>query len=107
MASSAGQRRSGETHRPDPEVEEEPTRVEEHVGHASISWPPPQGDPTNPSHYRSHPSGIECITITEHMSFCLGNAVKYIWRSPHSSTPETDLRKAIWYINRELKRNGQ
>ena len=35
----------------------------------------------SPSHYTSHPSGVECIAITEHMSFCLGNAVKYIWRA--------------------------
>ena len=34
-----------------------------------------------PPHYTAHPSGVECIEITEHMSFCLGNAVKYIWRA--------------------------
>lgn len=32
----------------------------------------------HPPHYTNHPSGIECIQITEHMGFCLGNAVKYI-----------------------------
>ena len=32
----------------------------------------------NPKHYTSHPSGVEVIQITEHMDFCLGNAVKYI-----------------------------
>ena len=38
-------------------------------------------DPVNhPRHYTSHPSGIEVIQITEHMNFCLGNAVKYILR---------------------------
>jgi hypothetical protein len=34
-----------------------------------------------PPHYRAHASGVECIEITEHMNFCLGNAVKYIWRA--------------------------
>ena len=39
-------------------------------------------DPVNkPSHYTSHPSGIDCIQITEHMGFNLGNAIKYIWRA--------------------------
>ena len=32
-------------------------------------------DPVNhPKHYTEHPSGIECIQITEHMGFNLGNA---------------------------------
>lgn len=35
----------------------------------------------NPKHYTAHPSGIECIQITEHMNFNLGNAMKYIWRT--------------------------
>jgi hypothetical protein len=38
-------------------------------------------DKINPPHYTAHPSKIECIQITEHMSFCLGNAIKYIWRA--------------------------
>lgn len=66
-------------------------------------------DPVNhPEHYTSHPSGIECIQITEHMNFCLGNAVKYLWRSGlKDGSPEVqDLKKAIWYINRELVRLG-
>ena len=36
---------------------------------------------SHPSHYTSHPSGVECITITKHMNFCRGNAVKYLWRA--------------------------
>ena len=54
-----------------------------------------------PIHYTSHPSGIECITITEHMSFLRGNAVKYLWRADHKNGLE-DLRKARWYIDREI-----
>ena len=57
----------------------------------------------HPPHYTSHPSNVECITITEHMGFCLGNALKYIWRADLKGGVE-DLRKAIWYIEREIQR---
>ena len=56
----------------------------------------------HPSHYVSHPSGIECIQITEHMGFNLGNALKYVWRADLKNNAAEDLRKAIWYIEREL-----
>jgi hypothetical protein len=59
-------------------------------------------DPTNPSHYKSHPS--ECIQVTEHMNFCLGNAVKYIWRAGLKGDALEDLRKARWYLDREIQR---
>lgn len=49
-----------------------------------------------------HP--IECITIVEHKNFCLGNAIKYIWRSDLKGNPIEDLKKAAWYINREIVR---
>ena len=58
----------------------------------------------NPPHYRNHPSGIECIQVTEHMNFNLGNAVKYIWRSNDKGAQIEDLEKAEYYIKRELKR---
>lgn len=62
-------------------------------------------DPVNhPPHYTSHPSGIECIQITEHMSFCLGNALKYIWRSDLKGNAIEDLQKARWYLDREIER---
>ena len=62
-------------------------------------------DPVNhPKHYTSHPSNIECIQITEHMGFCLGNAMKYIWRADLKSDAIEDLEKAIWYIQREIDR---
>lgn len=60
-------------------------------------------DPVNnPKHYTSHPSGVECITITEHMGFNLGNAMKYIWRADEKNNAIEDLEKARWYIEREL-----
>lgn len=65
--------------------------------------PDPVHDPVNhPKHYTSHPSGVECIQITEHMSFNLGNALKYLWRADEKGTPITDLEKAVWYISREI-----
>jgi hypothetical protein len=73
-------------------------------------WPcqcerPQKNDPVNhPSHYTSHPSGIECIRVTEHMNFNVGNAVKYLWRCDHKGSLISDLEKARWYIDREIAR---
>ena len=62
-------------------------------------------DPVNhPKHYTAHPSGIECIQITEHMGFNLGNAVKYIWRADLKNDALEDLKKARWYIDREIQK---
>jgi hypothetical protein len=59
----------------------------------------------HPPHYTSHPSGVECIQITEYMNFCLGNAIKYIWRAGLKDTDSiTDLKKAVFYLNREISR---
>ena len=66
-------------------------------------------DPVNhPKHYTSHPAkcscgaGIECIQITEHMGFNLGNALKYLWRYDLENDAIEDLKKAVWYIEREI-----
>lgn len=60
---------------------------------------------TLPKHYNVHPSGVECIEITQHMNFCLGNALKYLWRSGIKSEDAVeDLKKAIWYISKEIER---
>lgn len=62
-------------------------------------------DPVNqPAHYTGHPSGVECITITEHMGFNLGNALKYIWRCDLKADAIEDLRKAEFYIKREIEK---
>ena len=58
----------------------------------------------NPQHYTEHPSGIQCIEVTEHMGFNLGNAIKYIWRCDLKKDAIEDLEKAVWYLNRELLR---
>lgn len=62
-------------------------------------------DVHHPKHYTQHPSGVECIEITEHLNFCLGNAMKYLWRAGLKSEDAVqDLQKAVWYINREIAR---
>jgi hypothetical protein len=76
----------------------------------------------SPSHYKSHPSGVECITVVEHMTFNVGNAIKYLWRAGLKMPEHTgfvaaaeanqaiiakhleDLQKAEWYIKREIDR---
>ena len=62
-------------------------------------------DPVNhPQHYLTHKSGVECIQITEHLNFCLGNALKYIWRADSKGDAINDLSKAVWYLEREITR---
>ena len=72
----------------------------------------PKADAVNhPSHYTSHPSGVECITITRHYCFAIGNAIKYLWRAGLKQDADKtdnekeieDLQKAIWYINDRIK----
>lgn len=65
----------------------------------------------HPSHYTSSGAtcykcnaNIECIQITEHLNFCLGNAMKYLWRAGLKNDKIEDLKKAAWYIEREITR---
>ena len=65
----------------------------------------------HPKHYCSHPSGIECIEITRHYTFDIGNAIKYLWRAGLKKEQGLsdiekeieDCKKAIWYINDHIK----
>jgi hypothetical protein len=62
-------------------------------------------DPVNhPKHYTAHPSGVECIQITEHFDFLIGNVIKYAWRAglKEGSSREQDLAKCVWYAQRAL-----
>lgn len=68
------------------------------------------GDAVNhPKHYNVHPSGIECIDIIRHLTGNLHSAVKYLWRAGDKDHEgeEKDLRKALWYIEDEIKRQRQ
>ena len=69
-------------------------------------------DPVNhPPHYTSHPSGVECIQITECYDFVIGNIIKYVWRAGLKEDKLQDLEKALWYLNRaienEKKKRGE
>lgn len=59
----------------------------------------------HPRHYNDHPSGIECIAIIEHFALNIGTAVKYLWRAGLKSPDAIeDLKKARWYVQREIER---
>lgn len=63
-----------------------------------------KSDPVNhPKHYTQHPSGVEAITIARHMNFNLGCALKYIWRCDLKRDAVEDLKKAVWYLQDEIK----
>lgn len=70
-------------------------------------------DPINhPAHYTSDPSGVEAIQVTQHRTFCVGNAMKYLWRAglkaEEGKTAKQkqieDLKKAAWYVQQEIER---
>jgi hypothetical protein len=66
----------------------------------------------HPAHYTAHPSGIECIEVVRHMSFNVGNAIKYLWRAglkdeelmSRSEKHIEDLKKARFYLDDEIQR---
>ena len=58
----------------------------------------------HPAHYNAHPSGVECIDVVEHMPFNIGNAVKYLWRAGLKGEALEDLKKAAWYVDREIQK---
>lgn len=64
----------------------------------------PRGAPVSavnrPRHYNAHPSNVEAIEICEHLDFCVGNAIKYLFRVGLKDDPIQDLKKALWYLNR-------
>jgi len=58
----------------------------------------------HPSHYTQHPSGVECINIIKHMNFCMGSAIKYIWRADLKENAVQDLKKAIKFLKFEIEK---
>ena len=63
-----------------------------------------------PEHYNSGDTfctcgrRIECIDVSQHWSFCLGNAIKYLWRCHYKGNLIEDLKKSVWYIQKEIER---
>jgi hypothetical protein len=84
--------------------DEPATTPNDYAPKSKLPVPPIADDSINPSHYRKHPSGIECIEVTRHMNFNAGNAVKYIWRYLDKGDPVENLKKAQWYLDDEIRR---
>ena len=65
----------------------------------------PSDNVSHPSHYNV--GTIEVIEVIEdwQLNFNLGNAIKYIGRCEHKNNKKEDIKKAIWYLERELKNN--
>lgn len=64
----------------------------------------------HPKHYLSRDinctkcgTQVECIDVTSHFGFHLGNVIKYVWRHESKNGIE-DLKKAQWYLNDYIKR---
>lgn len=70
-------------------------------------------DNINPDHYKSNDARcecgrrIECIDISRHMNFNLGNVIKYIWRLDKKGDPIEQLEKARWYLGDEIMKREQ
>lgn len=89
------------------DVHPRPLPVQAQLGQAIRTQP--YESVNHPSHYNSHPAGIECIDVIEAFNLNIGNAIKYLWRAglkPGTAAQE-DLRKAQWYVNREIERIGK
>lgn len=63
----------------------------------------PLDNVNHPKHYNTI-AGIECLDVAETFNFNLGNAIKYIWRSSFKGKQLEDLKKAAFYVNREIER---
>ena len=62
---------------------------------------PPVPDPVNhPDHYKSHPSGIEAIQITEHENFCIGSVYKYLLRTQRKGIARLEKKHAGFWTGR-------
>ena len=71
----------------------------------TVEMKSPKETVNHPAHYNAHPSGVEAVTICEAFNFNVGNAIKYCWRAGlKTDDPREDLRKAIWYLTREIDR---
>ena len=57
----------------------------------------------HPQHYTYGNIEVIDAILDWNLDFCLGNAIKYIARCEHKKNKIEDLKKAIWYIQREIK----
>lgn len=68
---------------------------------------PYHNDPINPEHYAAN--GLEAIDVIDafDLNFCLGNAIKYILRAGRKGGKDEDLKKAVWYLQREIEKEWE
>jgi len=73
---------------------------------ADVPQDKPKDSINHPSHYTWLPNGLEVIDLAEHLGFNRGNAVKYLARAgrKNPATELEDLKKAAWYLKREIAR---
>lgn len=66
-----------------------------------------QDNPVSPNHYKTT-SGLEAIDVIESfkLNYRLGSALKYILRAGKKGPADTDIRKAMWFLQRELDKGG-
>lgn len=59
----------------------------------------------HPAHYGGADNPYEAIKVIEawDLNFNLGNTIKYIARAPHKKATLQDLKKARWYLDREIQ----
>ena len=60
----------------------------------------------HPEHYTDRNIGYECIDLAAYQTFCVGNAIKYLWRFRDKGKPLEDLQKSRWYAHR-ASMNGE
>jgi len=60
----------------------------------------------HPAHYGGKDNPFEAIKVIEawKLGFCLGNSIKYILRAGRKRSRIEDLKKAKWYLEREIAR---
>lgn len=64
-------------------------------------------NPIQPSHYQGFTGGAQPIDIAEHVGFNLGNVIKYVARAGKKDDRLQDLRKAEYYLQREIQRQEE
>lgn len=70
----------------------------------AMSQPDPAVD--HPAHYGGEDNPYEVIKVIENwnLGFHLGNTVKYVARADHKGEKLRDLKKALWYLQRAIRR---
>lgn len=60
----------------------------------------------HPTHYLKAAVTIEPIELTSRMTSCIGQALQYIFRAPYKGNQIEDLKKAVFYLKKQLNVGG-